>query len=150
MTTKELFCVCLFVLVLVVKSGDTKGLYSGVPCHMFYDCSGHLRIGENVNINSKMIAMEYVEEEAMCQSLCADMEGCVVYNWWTENATYPKGPYTCELFARCLPHYYAENPSHSPVYAGMFQLSFCCLKLIISSRTSSMWKSSSCVWRGRC
>ena len=119
MMTKELFCVCLLVLLLIVKSGDAKGLYSGVPCHMFYDCSGHLRIGENVDIiNSKMIAMEYVEEEAMCQNLCADMEGCVVYNWWTENATYPKGPYTCELFARCLPHYYAENPSHSPVYAG--------------------------------
>ena len=74
---------------------NSKGIYSGVPCHRAYSC-----IFEDDD-NSLLVGEETgVETEETCQKFCSETENCVSYSWWNENATeLEKGtPLLCQLF----------------------------------------------------
>ena len=109
------------VLILLISSllysTESKGLYSGVPCHRPYSCI--FEENDDGFDNSILLAAENnVENEETCQTLCSDLENCVSFTWWNELANeHPDGsPFLCQLFAVCHRNYH--DPDSTPVFSG--------------------------------
>ena len=113
--------ICIFCL-FSTSIGETKGLFSGVPCHRPYSCMNET---ENDGYENSILlgTKENVEEEKQCQELCSAMEECISYSWWNEKSqvdSHGRNPFLCELFALCHRRYF--NPSLTPVFSGIYLL----------------------------
>ena len=63
---------------------------------------------------------ENINEEKICQDLCAAMDNCVSYSWWNEKAQidlHGRNPHFCEMFSLCHRNYH--NPSTTSVFSGL-------------------------------
>ena len=102
-----------------------KGLFSGVPCHLSYECI--FEDNDDGFDNSELVGQEEnVVAEEMCQSLCRDTDNCVSYTWRTEDDVSNK--YLCQLFSKCHRGY--QDPDLTTVYSGILFIS----SIIVSMR----------------
>ena len=119
MSTK-ISLICIFGL-FISSVAESKGLFSGVPCHRPYSCFNETE-SDGFENSILLGTKENVEEEKQCQELCSAMEECISYSWWNEkNQVNSNGrnPFLCELFALCHRNYH--NPSLTPVFSGTHQ-----------------------------
>ena len=96
---------------------NSKGIYSGVPCHRPYSCI--FEDDEDGFENSLLVGEETgVKAEETCQSFCSETENCISYSWWNENTTERDDgtPLLCQLFSVCHRSYH--NPTFTPVHSG--------------------------------
>ena len=113
----------IFLIVCKFDEIESKGLFDGVPCHRSYHCI--FEENDDGFENSVLIAEEEgVEREKNCQMKCANLEGCVSYSWWNEEAIdHPDGnPYLCQMFSACHRRYHV--PHFTPVFSGRIVISF--------------------------
>ena len=101
-----------------------NGLFSGVPCHLPYECI--FEDNDDGFDNSELVGHEEnVVAEVMCQSLCRDTDTCVSYAWRTEDDVANK--FLCQLFSKCHRGY--QDPDLTTVYSG----------ILFSFRVHSKW-----------
>ena len=114
----KIVLICIFGLCFT-SIAESKGLFSGVPCHLPYSC---INDTESHFENSILLGTkENVQEEKQCQEICSGMDLCVSYSWWNEKNHVDSGgrnPFLCELFAVCHRNYF--NPSLTPVFSGIY------------------------------
>ena len=113
--------ICIFGL-FNTSIAESKGLFSGVPCHRSYSCIFETE-SDGFENSILLGTIENVEEEKHCQELCSAMEQCVSYSWWNEKSqvdSHGRNPFLCELFALCHRRYF--NPSLTPVFSGIYLL----------------------------
>ena len=118
MTPKEeMIFLILTILIFGPSYINSKGLYSGVPCHLPYNCI--FEENDDGFPNSLLVGEEKgVTNEKICQEFCMETQNCVSYTWWNENTTINQGgiPLLCQMFSVCHRSY--QNPNLTPVYSG--------------------------------